>query len=373
MAARLTWIVPGSAPYIYVCTRVRIRKMALIPWEDYLRLLNMSPPGVALFISRSGYSREIQEFSRQFSGIDLLEAALTRNLARAYEGILAIAPGYLRTLTAAYLRKWDIVNLMSVLRGISHGVPAERVEQVLIPAGELPLRSLRQLLALGSTRHVLEQLTHWKLYPALCQECLLLGKKTPFSEIENRLYKEFYRELVRDIAPGIKGGGPFLDYIRHEIDITNIKNLFRIRRGGLRGDITRFMIPGGKIDPGEFVRIFGLESRDEFVKAFRETSFFPIYVQALGRLPRGGGYSEPAELAWERWHSRQAPVHEVETAISQVRIERMELLAKRYPFSVLPILVYLERKKFEVSNLRAIVRGKEYRVPDDRIRRYLVM
>jgi V/A-type H+-transporting ATPase subunit C len=38
-----------------------------------------------------------------------------------------------------------------------------------------------------------------------------------------------------------------------------------------------------------------------------------------------------------------------------------------------PILVYLEKKKFEVFNLRAIARGKESKMPAERISEYLVI
>jgi len=51
----------------------------------------------------------------------------------------------------------------------------------------------------------------------------------------------------------------------------------------------------------------------------------------------------------------------------------MESLSKLNPFSIHPILTYLEKKKYEIFNLRAIARGKEVNLPTDRIRSYLVM
>ncbi len=51
----------------------------------------------------------------------------------------------------------------------------------------------------------------------------------------------------------------------------------------------------------------------------------------------------------------------------------MERLSKRNPFSIHTILVYLEKKKYEVSNLRALARGKESRLPSEKIAEYLVV
>ena len=39
-------------------------------------------------------------------------------------------------------------------------------------------------------------------------------------------------------------------------------------------------------------------------------------------------------------------------------MEQMEKLSKRNPFSIYPILVYLEKKKYEVFNLRALATGQ---------------
>ena len=62
----------------------------------------------------------------------------------------------------------------------------------------------------------------------------------------------------------------------------------------------------------------------------------------------------------------------MEMAVTRLRLSRMEQLSKRHPFSVLPVLVYLERKKYEVFNIRAIVRGIEDGIPPEQIQRYIV-
>ena len=60
-------------------------------------------------------------------------------------------------------------------------------------------------------------------------------------------------------------------------------------------------------------------------------------------------------------------------AITRIRLQQMDALSRRYPFSVLPVLAYLERKRYEVANLRAIARGKAFGLPADRIWQYIVL
>ena len=66
-------------------------------------------------------------------------------------------------------------------------------------------------------------------------------------------------------------------------------------------------------------------------------------------------------------------LREMEMAITGIRLTRIEQLSKRNPFSILPVIMYLERKKYEVFNIRAIVRGIEDGVPAGQIQRYLVI
>ena len=89
-------ISAGPAPYVYVCTRLRVRKAKLIPREDYLRLLNMSIPEITRFIEETQYKREIDELASSFHGNDLIELALSWNLAKEYQSIQDITPGVLK-------------------------------------------------------------------------------------------------------------------------------------------------------------------------------------------------------------------------------------------------------------------------------------
>ena len=125
-----------SAPYIYVCTRMRVRKAKLLPREEYMRMLNMSLPEITRFIGETEYKQEIDELGTIFKGIDLIEVALSWNLAKEYQKIQEITPGNLKQFTRAYLRRWDIQNILTILRGKMQGVKAGKIKEILIPAGQ---------------------------------------------------------------------------------------------------------------------------------------------------------------------------------------------------------------------------------------------
>ena len=101
----------------------------------------------------------------------------------------------------------------------------------------------------------------------------------------------------------------------------------------------------------------------------------PILMEALQdvRCNESVCEADAADLIWKLWAERKTPLFAMMMAVTRLRLRRLELIAKRYPFSVLPILSNLEHKRHEVANLRAIARGKQFVLDSDNIRRYLIM
>ncbi|MCT8336196.1 ATP synthase A1 subunit C [Methanoculleus sp. Afa-1] len=345
----------GSAQYIYACTRLRVRKAQLIPREDYLRMLNMSLPEITRFIGETTYRSEIDELGTSFSGINLVEVALSWNLAKEYQHILELVPGDLKHFTASYLRRWDIQNVVTVLRGKMQKMSPGKIKEVLVPAGRLDRVALDRLIAEESPERVAEALKGERFYPVLERELPRALETGSFAHLENELYKSYYARLIADAKEGVKGGDIFLKYIQLEIDIRNIQNLFRLRAGDVHEDVRELLIPGGSFTVDELQRLAGLENQDEFIDALKRQVKMTPLLNALEEI-RG-----------------KTALHGIEVALTRVQLDQMERMSKRYAFSILPVLVYLEKKKYEVANLRALARGKETGLPGERLQGYLVM
>lgn len=367
-----------SPSCVYACTRFRVRRTKLLSREAYLRIMRMSIPEVVTHLGRQEDYQEIMDLAGDFSGAQLIEEAVNRSLARSFRSAMAIAPGDLHTLTGEYLARWDIANVMAILRGTVHDVPRRQIRDLLIPAGELDSALLDRLLDLTGCGDVLESLQDWRLYPALAEYYRICGEKGVFARIEDELYQQYYAGLLGLAASGCSGCQELIAYLRFEIDITNMKNLLRLHCAKEACDITvvdRTMIPGGNIPLALFRRLYGIGTEEEFISVFLQMAIAPVLARAVRELRQDPNFSstDAAELVWRRWHQHLRPVHELEMAITRVRLQQMDSLSRRHPFSVLPVLAYLERKRYEVANLRAIARGKAFGLPADRIWQYIVM
>ncbi len=349
----------GPSHYIYVCTRLRARKAKLIPRDEYIRMLNMGLPEITRLIQETTYKREIDELSTSFSGIDLIEVSLSWNLAKEYQTILKILPRPLQHLTSSYLRRWDIQNVLTILRGKDQGLPAGRIKEVLVPAGELDRALQDRLLMEDTSAKIVEMLKGWRLYPVLSREFAEAEESGRFARLENELYKKFYADVVAD-ARAVRGGRAFIDYVQLEIDIRNLQSLFRLRAAGEKGDLREFMIPGGSVSVEELQRLSAIEDLDEFIDAMKTQVTERPLLALLDDLKQQGSL-------------KGRSLQETEIVLTRIKLAQMERMSKAHPFSIWPILAYLELKKYEVFKLRTITRGKEANLSPECIRSYLVM
>lgn len=345
-----------AAPYIYVCTRMRVRKTTLLPREEYMRMLNMNLPEITRFIGETDYKQEIDELGTTFKGIDLIEVALSWNLAKEYQKIQEITPGTLKQFTRAYLRRWDIQNVLTILKGRLQGAKTGKIKEILIPAGSLDRVALDRLLAEESSDKIVEMLKGYRMYPQVFAREYSLSKESgSYSQLENELYKQFYSEIIAEAESGIKGGKLFLDFIRLEIDIKNVKTLFRLRADTFEEDARAMYIQGGTLSAADFVTLNTMKDQNEFIDTLK------------GKIRQKSIIALLDELRSEK------AIRDVESRLTRVQLDQMERMSKRNPISIHPILVYLERKKYEVFNLRALARGKESKLPSEKIAEYLVV
>jgi len=264
---------------------------------------------------------------------------------------------------------------MLLLRSRQFDIPADQIKQVLIPAGRISHGLIETLLSQRSLTDVIEGLKGWELYPVLKTGLADGYHKGVFADVENSLYMSFYKNYYRDAKSGIRGGVAILPYLRFEIDIINIRNLFRLRAGSRISDIRPYIIQGGNLKPDFFQQMYPIEDKQQFISGMQQAKILPILLEALQDVRCNESVCEvdAAELIWKLWADRKTPLFAMMMAVSRLRLYRLEQIARRYPFSVLPIISYLEQKRYEVTNLRTIARGKQFGLDPDHIKKYLIM
>ncbi|MEM2925223.1 MAG: V-type ATP synthase subunit C [Methanocellales archaeon] len=366
--------------YPYVVARIGAMRSRLLPADQYPKLLQMDIPEIARFLEESEYKREIDELAARFSGIDLLELALNLNLARTFKTILGFSEGELSLLVSAYLRRYDAWSLKSIIRGKYYRASLDEILQTIIPAGDLTIDYLIHLAKLGSIEEVLDELRARRsiFYPPLAMAKEEFDQTKMLAPLENALDKAYYSSVFEDIE-AVKGKIPepaemgtltalasffipssvrmFLEYFRTEIDMVNLKTLFRLKREALEPtEVMKHMVEGGlRLGVEQLSRLASAHSFAEFTAMLAETYYYPDLVDAIATIEATGS------------------LNEVEIALEKILINTARTISYEFPLSIAPVLWYMVRKNAEVYNLRVIARGKEARLSTDTIKKQLVI
>jgi len=341
--------------YEYVTARVRSRKAALFDDDDYRKLVRMGPGEIARFMEETEYETEMNALGARYSGVDLIEYALNRNLAKHFEDLLRWADGRLYDLIARYLRKFDVWNLKTVIRGTYSGATEADVRDDLILAGEIGEETLDRLVAAETVPEIVELLEGTLFGPPLeaaLREYEDTGVLVP---LENALDLEFYEDLLAGLpSEGTRATELYVEFLQAEIDFRNLRNALRLARSGADIEPAEYFIDGGRLFDESDVRQLA-SNQDQLLEHIRSSV-----------------YGDDLEVALDVLEDAESLI-EFEHALDAALLEYADTLSNRYPLSICPVLSYVLAKEREVDNIRAIARGREAGLEPEEIERELVI
>jgi V/A-type H+-transporting ATPase subunit C len=299
--------------YAYITGRVRAMKTKLIPAEMYPRMQSMDASEIARYLEETQYKDEIDALSKDYTGTELIEHATFDNLAKTYRKLLDVSIDEPQFLMLEYLRRWDIWNIKTVLRGKFSGVSEAEIMKYLVPAGELDAEFFDGLCKKGSVQEVISAFEGTDYSSALAQ---FDGKN--LASLENALDKLYYFRMERAVGGTLSvGGGLLLKYVRREIDIRNLITLFRMNRAGVEAAIIQEnLIPGGKLHE-ELSRMAG----QPFAEFLRGLEGYPFW-------------SSISNIATPDMDA----ISRVEARLKAYLVRYAWALSNYHPLSILPVL-----------------------------------
>ena len=346
----------GSNPE-YVTARVRSRRRKLFDEDQYRDLVRMGPSEIARFMEETEYGEEINRMGARYSGVDLIEYALNRNQARHFADLLRFAEGRLYDLIARYLRKFDDWNVKTVVRGLYSGAAPEEIRSDLVLAGELDESDMDELIDAGSVEGVVEALEGTVFGEGLEAAYADFEATNSLVPVENAIDRAFYESLLRGLQEEGEAVEPatelYVEFLQAEVDFLNVRNALRTARTGAGLDPGDYFIEGGRLFSASELSTLA-ENTDELVARVRESTYGDELDEALD------GLEDAASLV------------EFETAVDRALLAYADRLSSRYPLSVCPVLAYIVAKEREVTNIRAIARGKEAGLSPEEIEEELV-
>jgi V/A-type H+-transporting ATPase subunit C len=349
------WSLFSSGNYPYVCARVRARRALLLPVDTYRKLLLMDIHEITRFLGESHYKKEINELGLKESGYHLIEIALNKNIAGVYQQILGYCEGDLNTMLSAYLQREDIWNIKAILRGKSYNAKPEEIIKAVRSTGKYSEKYWQDLVQKSKTvQETIELLKGNDFYETA--KAFEQDLELHPAECENKLEQVYYRFLLNSIHSRSEPNRLFLEFIREEIDLVNIKTLFMAKFESVEpATLYSLIIPGGKISEKTIQLLCNTPDFERFLEEFQKISEYHIIRDTIETIKQTGSLSHTIRVL-EKDHLTKA------TKKSYL-----------HPLSILPILDYFIRKRIEVENLRILTRAKENGLSEQVIRELLVI
>ena len=344
---------PGSSNPEYVTARVRARRGVLFDDDEYSKLVRMSPAEIARYMEESEYEQEINALGSRHNGVDLIEYALNRNLARHFGALLGFAEGQLYDLIARYLRKFDAWNVKTVFRGVYTDADSEAVETDLIRAGEFDDALLNQLLEASTVEDVVTVLDDTMFGDGVEAAVADFQETDTLVPLENAVDRAFYEQLLGALPSG-EAIGLYREFLKAEIDFRNSRNALRLARSGADIDPGAYFIDGGRLFSASEMTTL-VQNTEELITRIQESGYGKRLSEPLNEL-------ETADS-----------LIDFERALEAVLLRYSRQLGNSYPLSICPIVAYILMKEREVTNIRAIARGREAGLSETAIEQELVI
>jgi V/A-type H+-transporting ATPase subunit C len=341
----------GMYPYTYA--RVSAMRGKLLDIDSYHKLLKMKSSEIAKFLQETEYKKEIDELAVTYSGIDLVEIALSKNLIKAFLKLKRISHESLKLLVEAYLRRMDIVNLKIIMRAKFTNAAVEEVEPLLMPVGDFDRKYFLELMKKESVEEIVQSLKFVDLTEAL----RTFKEKNTLYDIENKLDHHYYESILEFTERIPEQGDLFKRFLKNEIDVLNMKILLRLKKEN--------------VDAKEIENYLFFSGRRLGSRELKKLAAAPSIEEMLEKLKKYG-YSKVIE-AGEQSFKKDNSLIDIEIELNRFLLDGAILLLHQHPLSIDVILGYMFAKEIEIKNLKTLIKGKQLNMEEDFIIKELVM
>ena len=340
--------------YGYINARIRGQHSRLLKagaYEELLALAGYQP--LEKWMESGPYAQQWHLARARYQGLEALEWSLERNFCQTTELLLKIAEGRPRQLISIILRRWDLSNLIAVVRGIDGNCPAAEIMKSVLPAGSIGEVKLQELASQPDLAGMADTLYTWAddFYQPFKQALEEYQKEKDLAPVELELYKYYYSRVFKKLPLWGEDSATLKALFQREIDLLNAKALKRLKeKKDLKPEsIPGYFIPGGTLMSGEtFVRFFDRKEGPKVLNSLKGT-WYHGYLSG-----KGAG-------------------QKTEDDLEQEHFKELSKLYQGNPLGIDLVLGFLWQKYYEVINLRLVARGKFYGISGEQIRDQLLL
>lgn len=351
--------------YAFGNARVRVLRRDLLGQAEVERLVEHGLDELLVALAHTAYRAEVEAAIERHQGISRLHAALRERLARVLGHMRRCYDGTAGAEVELLLRRWDLRNVLTILRGQAGGHPPAEILASTVAIGRLDAGVIRELTRPIGLRGAVDLLAAWQL-PTPSIAAALRGawpayaRSDDLAALEHAVLEASAADTVGRLQHAREEAEPLAEYLRREIDQQNVVTALRLRADAL-GDG-----PPGPGPAGPFLATAAISS--QALAAIAAATTRGEVAALLAATSRGREWARPLTSWVEHGHlSVLAGDLSADLARSAMRlIWRGDPLGSAVPVS------FAFAFETEVRNLRIIGEGAWAARPRDEVRARLI-
>lgn len=283
-----------SGDYGYANARLRAMKSRLLTPDQYRRLLGQER--VESFISllaTTDYQDDVESALLHATGVSCVADALRRNVARLFGRVVDFfAAGEPQSLMRILLSRWDLHNVLTVVRGQANRIPAAEILAALTPVGALGWGELETLAQQSGVVAVVDVMLTRRL-PYANALARTLAQNVGIGElkqIEYALMCSHYQQICDALSRPSANAQVVYDLVQAEIDNLNLVLFMRLWSDpgsplGMDASWSQWRIPGGSLREEQWQILFHAPGPEQILAALPSTELRRILAPVLGVSP----------------------------------------------------------------------------------------
>jgi V/A-type H+-transporting ATPase subunit C len=340
-------VIKDVLSYLYINAKIMAKEGKFISpmrWDDLWGCT--SPAEVASLLEGTDYFPYLSEGAMHEA--KELEKAILEEFSSLAKEIADIMPKDAWPIREYLLRRWDVMNLRTIMRGIHGDLRKEEIVESLAEGGEFDFTFLKGLIDAEGMDGFVALLTRTP-YHTLTEGLAGYHAMHNLLFLEALLDKIFWEELLAKVLK-LKGLREFRDFIEVCSETHNLKIVLRAKHDGLSlEEVGAFLIPGCTITH-EITAAFDDEELSSLISLLEDTIYFEPLLSAQTEYERTGS------------------VFPFEVALDKLVANKAEDIRRKKPFGPGPLIGFIASKEAEVKGLLAVVRSTEVDLDRDTIR-----
>jgi len=347
--------------YEYTNARIRGMKPKLMSksrLEEFVEMEDVN--SILRELENTTYKDDIEKTIIRYPLPQCVDEAFKENLSRTFKKILRIAEeGEPKTLVKVLLRKWDVLNIKTILRGKSAKISKKEISENVIPIGELDEVALKELIEQETVEAVINMLMilgspYSKPLKMSLKEYKKMKSLAPLEDTLDKFYYNHTLEMTEGECENLR---LVREMITTEIDIVNIRTVLKSIKANVDVEFAKkFLIKNGKeLKIGRLVDLIKTRNIQQVVVNLKETSYGPAM-----------------EKGWKNY-SKTGSITDFENELEKFMIKKGVGMFRKDPLGVGIIIGYMYAKENEIRNLRMITRCKDIGIPPKDIEEVLTI